>query len=115
MATPDVAPVTITDAAGRKIVLRVLDPADMLDLLEAAGAASTNAGWVRYASVIASVSSIGDVPVPLARRKADILTVARKLGNEGFAAVGEYLYGKPATGDETDAPAAPATEELAKN
>ena len=107
ITTPDKS---VTDSLGRRIVLRVLDPADMLDLLEAAGAASSNVGWVRYASVIASVSVINDVPVPFATKKSDILAIARKLGNEGFAAVGKYLFGD----DETPG-ADQATVGMAKN
>ena len=106
---------SVTDAGGRKITLRVLDPADMLDLLEAAGSMSSNAGWVRYASVIASVSAIGDVPVPLATQKSHILATARKLGNDGFAAVAKEMFGDGATDAPDDPGAAPTPEELAKN
>ena len=84
---------TVTDVKGRKIVLRTLDPSDMLDLLEAAGSASSNAGWVRYASVISSVSSIDEIPIPIALNKAAIKNTAKMLGNDGFAAVGAYLFG----------------------
>lgn len=101
---------SVVDSLGRKISLRILDPADMLDLLEAAGSASSNAGWIRYASVISSVSSIADIPVPIASRKSDILATARRLGNEGFAAVGAYLFG-----DGTAAPANADVEDIAKN
>jgi hypothetical protein len=101
---------SVTDARGRKIVLRVLDPADMLDMLEAAGTASSNVGWVRYASVISSVASIDDVPVPISSTKLQIRAVARRLGNDGFAAVGTFLFG-----DDTAAPADGELEGLAKN
>jgi hypothetical protein len=101
---------SVVDSLGRKITLRVLDPADMLDFLEAAGSASSNPGWVRYASIIVSVSAIADVPIPPAIRKADILQTARRLGNEGFAAVSRYLFD-----DVAEAPAGDTIGELAKN
>lgn len=110
--SPQVEERTVTDSNGRIITLRVLDPADMLDLLEAAGPASANVGWIRYASVVASVSAIDGVPVPIASTKAHILAAARKLGNEGFAAVGKFLYG-----DGTEVPAGEPDrpEEVVKN
>ena len=97
---------TVTDKAGRKIGLRDLDPGDMLDLLEAAGTSSTNEGYMRYAMVIASLSSIDDVPVPAARTKEQMRGNAKKLGNDGFAAVAEALFGKTSpTADDSAAAA----------
>lgn len=87
------APDSVVDAKGRTITLRILDPADMLDLFEAAGSASSNAGWVRYASVVASVSGIDGVPIPIPAKKEAIRTLARRLGNDGFAAVAKFLFG----------------------
>lgn len=85
--------ITTTDAGGRVLVLRVLDPADMLDLLEAAGEASANVGFMRYAMVICSVAMIGDVPVPLPGKREEMKAVARRLGNDGFAAVSKAMFG----------------------
>lgn len=87
---------TITDAKGRKIDVSILGPAEMLQLLEAAGDASSNAGYVRYASVIYSVSGIDGVPMPRPTQKQHILTAATKLGNEGFAVVANHLFGDDA-------------------
>ena len=95
----------VTDAKGRKIVVNPLDPADMLDLLEAAGDASANSGYIRYAMVVCSVSMIDGLPIPRPSKKADIRALAKRLENDGFAAVASALFGK----DEAD------TVETAKN
>jgi len=89
----------VVDSKGRKIVINPLDPADMLDLLEAAGDASANAGYMRYAMVICSVSEIDGVPVPRPSKKADIKALARRLDNDGFAAVTRSLFGAEASAD----------------
>lgn len=96
-------PTTITDAKGREIAVTVLGPADMLQLLEAAGDASSNAGYVRYASVIYSVSAIDGIPVPKPSMKKHILDNAARLGNEGFAAVATHLFGDAEPADGGDA------------
>jgi hypothetical protein len=96
------------DASGRKIVISPLDPADVLDLMEAAEDASSNVGFVRYAMVICSVSDLGGVPVPRPRDKNGMKALARKLGNEGFTAVSKALFGG-------DKPAEDKTVETAKN
>ena len=83
----------VVDSTGRKIAVTALDPADMLDLLEAAGDASANSGYMRYAMVICSVSNIDGVPVPRPTKKNEIKALAKRLGNEGFAAVTKSLFG----------------------
>ena len=94
--TPD----TVTDASGRKIGVMIFGPEDMLDLMEAADDLSTNQGWLRYATVICSVSSIDDVPVPRPKNKMQIRGIAKKLGNLGFLAVAKAIY----PGDEEQPP-----------
>lgn len=107
-------PTTITDAKGRKIDVTVLGPADMLQMLEAVGDASSNAGYVRYASVVYSVSAIDGVPMPRPTQKRHILDAAARLGNEGFAAVATHLFGdaEPADGG---AAALKSEVDMAKN
>jgi hypothetical protein len=93
----------VTDSTGRKFVLRELSPGDMLDLLEAAEGASSNGGWVRYASVCASVDSIDGVPMPRPRSKAQVRQMAEKIGNAGLVAIMGLMYPtadtSPAAGD----------------
>ena len=88
--------IVVTDAKGRKITIQPLDPGDMLDLMEAAGDASSNVGYVRYAMVVCSVIMIDAVPVPRATKKAEIKALGRKLGNDGFSAVANATFGDDA-------------------
>lgn len=87
--------ITVKDSDGRVLEISPLDPADMLDLLEAAEGASSNAGFVRYAMVVCSVSAIDNVPVPRPVNKDGMKALARRLGNDGFAAVTKAMFGEP--------------------
>ncbi|MFT8764598.1 MAG: hypothetical protein ABF809_11455, partial [Gluconobacter potus] len=52
----------------RRLTLREIDPADMLDLIEAAGSAINGASasaWLGYAEMICSVPAIDGVPVQM--------------------------------------------------
>ncbi len=83
-------PLTATDAAGRKFTLRTLDPSDMLDLIEAAGAGVTSE-WLRFAQAIVSVSEIDGVPVPMPNTKNAIRALAKRVGNDGLIAIYEAM------------------------
>ena len=83
----------ITDSNGRAISFKEMDAVDMLDLLEAAGAQSTNQGWMRMAMVVASVTDIDGVPVPRARTKEQVRAIAGQLGNPGLIALNEAIFG----------------------
>jgi hypothetical protein len=104
-------PIIVTDARGRKIQLRALDPADTLDLLEAAENASSNRGWITYAMVMASVEEIDGVPVPRASTKAQIKDIGRQLGNDGFSACAKVLFPE----DKIAAPSAEQERDAVKN
>ncbi len=102
----------IADADGRALRVRVLDPADTLDLMEAAGDAAGNASWMRYAMLACSVSEINGVPVAVPTTKGMVRDVARKLGNAGIVALAAALF------PSEDAEAAAAADEqvaVAKN
>jgi hypothetical protein len=101
----------ITDANGVVYTTKELDPGDVLELLEAAGDASSNAGWVRYAMVVASITAINDVPIPQHTSKQDIVMLAKKIGNVGITAITSAMFG-PA---KAPAMAALAEVETAKN
>lgn len=78
----------VTDAEGRRFVLRSLTALDKLRLFEAAGAElSRNDRWLGMAALAASVTEIDGVPVPLPASKAAIEAIVRKLGDAGLAAV----------------------------
>jgi hypothetical protein len=83
----------VTDSKGRKYKLRELDPADALDVLEAAGELSSNLGWVQYATSLCSVAEIEGIPVPMPRNKNAIRDLGRRVGNSGLVAITRALYG----------------------
>ena len=82
MAAPEVL-----EAGGLRLRLRVLDPADMLDLIEAAGENSDNRAWLRFAMLVCSVEAIDEVPAPFPRDVAGIKALARRLGTDALNAV----------------------------
>jgi hypothetical protein len=89
----------VTDSLGRTLGLKTMGPAGMLDLIEAAGDQSGNPSWVRSAMIIAAVASIDAVPIPVAVTKDQVKANARRLGNEGFAAVAKVLFGEDDAGE----------------
>jgi hypothetical protein len=97
---------TITDAKGRKLLVHIMDPGDMLDLAEAAEDQSSNRGFMAMAMHVCSVTEIDGVPVPFPANKRDIKALAKKLGNEGLLSL--YAFGS------AEAPA-PDVLEQAKN
>ncbi|WP_222548392.1 hypothetical protein [Asaia lannensis] len=75
---------------GRRLSLRELDPGDMLDLIEAAGSAVSGpsaSAWLAYAQMICSVRAIDAVPVQMPNTKEEIRELARRIGNDGVAAL----------------------------
>ena len=84
----------ITDAAGRRIKLRVVDPTFALMLAEAAGDASANIGFMRLAGLYLLVDEIDGMPVPFPQDRDQLYAVARQLGNDGVAALSAYMGGK---------------------
>ena len=104
---------TVTDRNGRVIGYREMNPADMLDLLEAAGAASQNGGWVAYAITICSVTAIDGNPVPTPRTKDQVKALAARLGNASYVALANEMFG-PAPATEGEAAVSPVVD-TAKN
>lgn len=83
-------PETVSVSDGRCLTLREIDPADMLDLIEAAGSAVTGPSaetWLGYAEMICSVTAIDGVPVQMPGTKDEIRELARRLGKSGVAAL----------------------------
>ena len=93
---------TCTDANGRVINLRAMDPGDLLDVLEWAGSAAGNEVWLRYATVVLSATDIDGVPIPRPKDKDGIKRIARQLGNAGMAAVTAALFGAGAAKQDVD-------------
>lgn len=98
------APLTVTDTLGRVITYRIIDPGDTLDLLEAAGTASTAQGFMQYAMIVASAVSIqdvggSDVPLPRITTRDGLRAAGKQLKNEGVIALSKRLF----EGDTTPA------------
>ncbi|GBD57472.1 hypothetical protein [Gluconobacter wancherniae] len=83
-------PDEIMTSDGHKLALREIDPADMLDLIEAAGSAVNGASasaWLGYAEMICSVCAIDNVPVQMPVTKEEIRELGRRIGNKGILAL----------------------------
>lgn len=89
-----VLPELLEVAEGHRLTLRELDPGDMLDLIEAAGSAVSGpsaSAWLTYAQMICSVREINAVPVQMPSSKEEIRELARRIRNDGLAAL-QQLY-----------------------
>ncbi len=109
-APADAGTKTVTDANGLVISYREMNPADMLDLLEAAGKESQNGGWVAYAITICSVTAIDGRMVPAPRTKDQVRALATRLGNVSYVALANAMFGPVPKADpdaDPDAPPAP--------
>ena len=91
-------PSEIDSGDGRRFSLRETNPADMLDLIEAAGAAASSTAWLRYALMICSVTAIDGKPVLMPLTKNALRELGRKIGNVGMDALAAVHY--PETAEE---------------
>jgi hypothetical protein len=83
---------TAIDAAGRTLTFRRLDALDRLRLFKALGAElSLNAPYLGMALLVCSVTAIDDVPVPPPVTEEQLESLARRLGDEGIAAIADAL------------------------
>jgi len=83
---------TVTDAHGRKLVLRPLDALGKLRLFKAVGPLlAQNQPYLGMALLACSVSKIDDVPCPIAVTEGLIEAQVQRLGEVGLAAVGQAL------------------------
>lgn len=82
----------IDSGDGRRFSLQSSTPADMLDLLEAAGSAASSEAWMRYALMICSVSAIDGKPILMPRTKDAVRELGRKIGNIGMDALSRAHY-----------------------
>lgn len=102
-------PVTIIDKLGRKIVVQEPDIEDQFDMLEAADRNSSNQAWLGLATLVFTVVSIDDKPLPRPQLKEHFKRNAALLKNEGVEAVA--LHFKNAKAEQ----AKDAEVEAAKN
>ena len=94
---------SVTDALGRKIAYRILDPGDTMDLLEAAGASAQAQGFMQYAMIVASAASIDDVPVPRIMTRDGLRQAGKQLKNEGVIALSKVLFEDASAGGDVEA------------
>ena len=85
-------PREVDSGDGRIFSLAASTPADMLDLLEAAGPAAGSEAWMRYALMICSVTAIDGKPVLMPRSKDAVRELGRKIGNAGMDALALAHY-----------------------
>jgi hypothetical protein len=82
-----------TDRLGRALSLRKLTVLDRLRLFKAAGPVlAENHPWFGMAILAASVSDIDGIPIPVPTSEAQIEAAVSRLGEEGLAAVADYLH-----------------------
>ena len=85
-------PSEIDSGDGRRFLLRDANPGDMLDLIEAAGAAASSTAWMRYALMICSVSAIDGKPIMMPATKQSVRELGKKIGNIGMEALARAHY-----------------------
>jgi hypothetical protein len=85
-------PTEIDSGDGRRFSLREANPADILDLIEAAGSAASSGAWMRYALMICSVTAIDGKPVLMPLTKNGVRDLAKRIGNVGMDALAHAHY-----------------------
>ena len=85
-------PSEIESGDGRSFTLLEASPGDMLDLIEAAGAAASSGAWMRYALMICSVSAIDGKPVLMPTTKQGVRELGCRIGNAGMDALARVHY-----------------------
>lgn len=85
-------PATITDAQGRKIGLKKLNPLDRLRLFEVIGPEnSKNEQYVGYAALAFLVSSLDGEPVARPANKIQLEALVQRLDDDGMDAIAAHL------------------------
>ena len=84
------APLSVTDAQGRRIEFRRPGALDRLRLFKALGPVlSDNTRYVGYAMLAYCVSAIDGVPIPVPATEGQVEMLVSRLGDAGLEAVGE--------------------------
>lgn len=79
---------TVTDALGRKLMLRRIGALEKLRLFKAVGPQlGQNEPYLGMALLACAVAAIDDLPLPAPSNEAQIEMVVQKLGDEGLVAV----------------------------
>lgn len=96
---------TELDAAGVKIVVRVLSPIEQFRFKKVVGKFFDNPGYMLDAMMAASVRSVGDEPMPQPQNEAGIELILEKLGLPGWQAVQDHYQrlGEAAAAEDVEA------------
>lgn len=96
--TTDAAPATalkkpghVTDAKGRRIIVKPLDPLELYRLARVMGPAADSEFTRSLASLAACVRAINDEPQPFPNTDREIQAMLQLLGSEGIDAVNDGL------------------------
>ncbi len=108
-------PSEIDSGDSRRFTLHEANPADMLDLIEAAGTAASSGAWMRYALMVCSVSAIDGKPVLMPLTKNGVRELAKRIGNTGMDALALAHYPGSAPGLADDGTALGDEGDTAKN
>ncbi len=83
---------TLTDATGRVLHVRLPGALDRLRLFRAVGPAlANNERYVGYAMLAMCVSAIDGVPQPTPMNEVQLEVLVRRLGDAGMVAIGQGL------------------------
>lgn len=88
---PAAKPGTITDARGRKIVVKILDPVEFYRLGKMMGAAADSEFARNYASVAAAVRELDGEEETFPNSEREIEAMLTRLGHDGLEAANEAL------------------------
>jgi hypothetical protein len=104
--------IEITDAQGRRLVIKELDALAQFDLFEACGAQSNNDRYLGMAMLAASVFMIDNDPVPFPKNRIQLRNLVGKLGSDAIRAIADAM--KPPEEDD-DTVVIKKDAEIAKN
>ena len=96
-------PATITDAKGRSIGIKKMNPLDRLKLFEVIGAEnSKNEAYTGYAALAFLVTSIDGEPVSRPANKIQLEALVQRLDDEGMDAIGAHLQAQAEAAQSAD-------------
>ena len=86
------APVdAVLEAAGRKIVVRVMTPVEQFRFKKVIGKFMDNAGYMMDAMMAASVRMVDDAPMPFPQNESGVEFILEKLASDGWNLVQEHF------------------------
>ena len=99
----------ITDSLGRVLEVKKPSPIERMRLIRACGAAADIQVYLGNANVSFFVRSIDGVPMPSPKKVEDVDALFERVGDEGIAAVAEWVGTQPDALDVSAAKNSPAS------